>query len=142
MFGRCAGAFVLVAVVTSFWAVGATTTATDDAKVAGKHVYKEDVDRKVALVYGDRVRIGKLDAEGTFVEEYKAPLINKPLKLKEPVYEYRSGVLVRGILNDEGDFVPDAGDKSEIIRFKDYKYTKDALRIYNLPGKFVEKPPE
>ena len=52
---------------------------------------------------------------------------------------YRSGTLIRGIIDDEGDFIPDVG--STVIDFKDYKYSSRAPRIYNLPGKFVQKQP-
>jgi hypothetical protein len=36
----------------------------------------------------------------------------------------------------DGRFVPDLD--SEVIDFKDYKYSPDGIRIYNLPGHFWE----
>ncbi len=57
----------------------------------------------------------------------------------EPVYEYRSGRLIKGELDKEGNFLPDLPGK--VIDFKDYRYSKTAIRIYNLPGSFV-KPSE
>jgi hypothetical protein len=42
--------------------------------------------------------------------------------------------------NDDGSFFPKLGSK--VIDFKDYHYSKDGPRIYNLPGRFVEKGKE
>lgn len=53
------------------------------------------------------------------------------------VYEYRSGVLVPGKLQEYSAFIPEVGGK--IIDFKDYKYTPDGPQIYNLPGFFMKK---
>lgn len=60
---------------------------------------------------------------------------NKPLFNLEPVYEFRSGKLIPGILNANGVFTPD--DTLPIIDISKYIYSKTARRVYNLPGKFV-----
>lgn len=65
------------------------------------------------------------------------PIVNMPARENELVYEFRSGGLVKGRLTDNGNFVPAVGSK--VISFKDYRYDKDLLRIYNLPGIFVKK---
>lgn len=57
-------------------------------------------------------------------------------KPKEPVYEYRCGRLIPGILEKEA-FVPDLDGK--VIEFKTYRWSPTARRIYNLPGRFVTK---
>jgi hypothetical protein len=54
-----------------------------------------------------------------------------------PAYEYRSGRLIPGELDKKGNFVPELGGK--IIPLEDYRPGPNAVRIYNLPGKFVKK---
>lgn len=54
---------------------------------------------------------------------------------KEKVYEYRSGILVPMVFDEYRGLIPEVGGK--IIDFKDYRYTPEARRIYNLPGRFV-----
>lgn len=49
------------------------------------------------------------------------------------VYEFRSWTLIPGII-ENGEFLPDLDNK--IIDFADYRYSKEAKPIYNLPGKF------
>jgi hypothetical protein len=64
-----------------------------------------------------------------------------PLKFPhEPVYEYRSGRLVSGNLDTDGNFLPDVG--APVTDFQDYRPVPGARRIYNLPGRFVEKGQE
>ncbi|HZU39193.1 MAG TPA: hypothetical protein VFA18_24925 [Gemmataceae bacterium] len=103
-----------------------------------------------ALVRDHFYILGHLDAIGDFVPDVGAkrfPLpgpehprkfqwLNVARKPNEPVYEFRCGKLIRGVLNKEGNFVPETG--STPIDFKDYRHGKDALRIYNLPGRFVK----
>ena len=55
----------------------------------------------------------------------------------EEVYEFRSGRLIKGMLQESGNFIPELGSK--IIDFKDYVPNRQP-RIYNLPG--VLKPIE
>lgn len=63
--------------------------------------------------------------------------INQPAIRNEQVYEYRSGRLIPGYLQQNCDFLPEPGEA--IIEFKDYVYSKTSKRIYNLPGKFVKR---
>jgi hypothetical protein len=65
------------------------------------------------------------------------PVINSRRLGREPVYEYRSGRLIKGELDKEGDFIPDLGSK--VTDFKDYRPGKGVPVIYNLPGRFVKK---
>jgi hypothetical protein len=102
----------------------------------------------VALLNGTTYTIGKLDATGRFTPDRKF----SPMKYGSggsglsydmlndspgPAYEYRSGRLILGNIDAQGDFIPDLGSK--VIPFKDYRPGPDALPIYNLPGKFVRK---
>jgi hypothetical protein len=64
-------------------------------------------------------------------------IINARRPGREQVYEYRSGQLIKGELDKEGNFVPELGSK--VMSFKDYRAGKEALQIYNLPGRFVKK---
>jgi len=110
--------------------------------------------RHVAVIRGKQFLMGHLDSRGNFLPhpfvthyEVGQPFkghefyyINLPKKIVESVYEYRSALLVKGILDGEGNFIPAVG--STIVPFKDYRYGKDAPRIYNLPGTFVEKKVE
>jgi hypothetical protein len=114
-----------------------------------------DTDRYVRLRHGHSFfSIGKLDKKGNFLpvpsllhlraESHKSGLPGGTMingHDDEPVYEFRSGRLVKGKIDKEGSFVPDVGEK--VIRFEDYRPEEDITRIYNLPGKFVpDKPKE
>jgi hypothetical protein len=59
--------------------------------------------------------------------------------LTEKVYEYRSGMLIEGHLDRQGNFTPKPG--STILDISDFAYSPAAPRIYNLPGIFVEEKP-
>ncbi len=122
----------------------------DTSPDRGEYVFVKDTQRYVALVRGETQSIGKLDAAGNFLPDPrwfnlkrgqplpKAPpftVINAPPQ--KGVYEYRSGMLIKGDLDEKGNFLPDIG--SEVVSFKDYRYREDGPRIYNLPGKFVRK---
>jgi hypothetical protein len=63
--------------------------------------------------------------------------INRPQFDVESVYEYRSGKLIPGFLTKNWRFSPEGGEK--IIDFSEYQYGPGAIRIYNLPGKFVKR---
>jgi hypothetical protein len=100
--------------------------------------------------YGKWYSVGKLDASGNFLpdrqgvdvgggpfsaaDRFPGTLINGSAG---PVYEYRSGRLILGELDEDGNFIPDL--RGKILAFKDYRPGKDVPRIYNLPGKFVKK---
>jgi hypothetical protein len=70
----------------------------------------------------------------------KAKPINIWTGTRVKCYEFRSGRLILGETLEDGRFVPEIG--SEVIDFKDYKYSPSAIRIYNLPGSFVEVDPK
>ena len=121
--------------------------SAEDKSKEGKeekdYVFKEDTSRWVLRLQNGTLAVGQLDDAGDFVERVKdppLPVYNKPLEGKgreDDVYEYRSGALIKGRLLDTGNFQPEAD--STIISFKDYRFGKDDRRIYNLPGRFVEK---
>src|SRR4051812_21820442 len=92
-----------------------------------------DTDRFVALRYErDSVKslsIGKLDRKGNFLPDPRMMNLRgggssgvPPFTMinshdDEPVYEFRSGRLIKGRIDKEGWFVPDVGEK--VIRFED-----------------------
>ena len=112
-------------------------------------------------VIGKIAEFGHLDNHGEFIPDYGLPIVtrdglvgslnSKPdptfprlyytlpydgawgrtQKVKEEVYEFRSGRLIKGTLHKTGNFVPEIGSK--VIDFKDYD-PLDRRRIYNLPG--------
>jgi hypothetical protein len=116
-----------------------------------QYEYREDLKPYVGLLRQGLVALGHLDPKGNFIplpkvepidprNPFSGPaytIINRPIRPNEPVYEFRSGLLVKGKLTEEGDFVPDQGGK--VIPLRDYHYGKEAPRIYNFPGKFVER---
>jgi len=128
--------FNYVLVGAAAYVVGYSATV-DEAKAdaPAKKPLRPAVSKQfVAQMRGDLVQIGEINQFGDFVERPGDPdplfrIYNKPRQPKEPVYEYRAGTLTKGVLLDNGDFVPDAG--STVISFKDYKPGKDAPRIYN-----------
>jgi hypothetical protein len=108
-------------------------------------VFDLNLSRRVALVAGDQFLHGRLDLDGNFLIEasypinsaYSGPryeLINAPAPV---VYEFRSSRLIKGEIRKDGRFVPEISSK--VIDFKEYKYSPSAIRIYNLPGRFVEE---
>jgi len=114
--------------------------------------FVEDTTRFVGIERGKALVIGKLDRGGNFTADprWQGLTVGQPLSRVPPfqvlnfrrpgwihVYEYRSGRLVKGELDDQGNFVPDLGSK--VIDFKDYRYRSDGIMIYNLPGRFVQK---
>jgi hypothetical protein len=132
-----------------------------DGKV--KYKYDADAPRRVTLKIGEYHYVGFLDEDGDFVMDPDGrfgtmvsgvPITHPPYYTftkdgqAEPVYEYRSGLLIKGklmctgpragLLNDHyWIFVPEIGSK--VIPLKDYLPGRNALEIYNLPGKFVSE---
>jgi hypothetical protein len=116
-----------------------------------EYAYVEDLTRWVEIKRGSSRLFGHLDADGNFVQEFKiaqgAPTsvmprfesITPDRLFLTPVYEFRAGRLVKGVLRQDGHFVPDVGSK--VIRFDDYKYDPGAVPIWNLPGRFQPKVP-
>jgi hypothetical protein len=115
-----------------------------------KYVFVPDTNRWVGVIRDKKVLVGKLDAKGNFAHVLELDLgagfsagvpnfefVNDVgLPEKKKAYEYRSGVLVPGELQRDGSFVPEIGGK--IIHFKDYTYTPDGPKIWNLPGWFSQ----
>jgi len=133
---------------------------------SSEYVFVRDADKWVGVQRGERVLVGKLDAEGNFIKkgyeypfgsgtslmpphkshEYRfAPgtslipphsIINLPVPEPRHVYEMRSFRLIRGVLIRGGTFVPDPGAPE--LSFEEYtrKYTPASLPIWNLPGYF------
>jgi hypothetical protein len=144
----------LACVLYSIWGVLGLGGGQAHAEPGGEKVryeYRQDLKPYVGILRQGLVTLGHLDAKGNFIplprvepidprKPFSGPgytVINKPARLNEPVYEFRSGRLVKGKLTEEGDFVPDEGGK--VISLGDYRYGKEAPRIYNLPGSFVEQ---
>jgi hypothetical protein len=113
-----------------------------------EYVFVKDVARHVGIRRGPHMLIGTLDANGNFLESLRVPagaslsgvppftVINSSGP-PTPVYEYRSGRLIKGELATDGSFVPEIG--SAVIKFEDYRYRPDALLIWNLPGYFMDR---
>lgn len=74
----------------------------------------------------------KVERKGPF-----APRLLEARKPNEKVYEFRSGILIPMIIDEKRGLIPDIA--VDIISFKNYQYTPEARRIYNLPGKFELK---
>jgi hypothetical protein len=131
-----------------------------DEKKAPEHVFVGDTEREVELIRGqDRCLRGKFDAYGNFIPRTEelmpatptgavgGPYVSNRMvltpaqkaagKQKEDVYEFRSRVLIPGTLDDRGKFTPAIG--GDIIPFKDYRYSLEARRIWNLPGYFMRR---
>jgi hypothetical protein len=92
----------------------------------GGLVFVPDTRRWVAIQIGEFLSIGKLDQAGNFAPERQWLNMRGELSAVPPC-----------TFDDEGRFVAELG--SRVVDFKDYRYSKDALRIYNLPGYFVPK---
>ena len=111
-----------------------------------QYEYRQALKRLVALSREEGIYFGHLDARGNFVKlpgakpldgSFGPKSINWRRNADESVYEFRTGALIKGKFDARLNFIPDVG--STVISFKDYRYSKDAIRIYNLPGTFVEK---
>jgi len=157
---------VVVLVILAF--LEGTREATPQELPVKRWEFKQDLERSVGLLRGGLIFVGKLDEDGTFVfdpsktpldpKEMEAakldvPIINVPqtepirknhdgvyvtVTPPESVMEFRSGWLIRGKLTAEGDFVPDAYGK--VTEFRSQWTGPGGVRIYNLPGRFVEVP--
>ncbi len=132
------------------WAVVLLTwcSAAPQAGDEEEYVFVK-TDRWVTLIQGQTESIGKLDEAGNFIPDKAffqrkrgqpgsspgSTLLNGAAQ--KGIYEYRSGRLIPGEIDDDGNFIPIVGEK--IIDFKDYRYHPKGPKIYNLPGKFVRK---
>ena len=128
-----------------FFLVASVLLGSDDLD---NYVFMPDADQLVEVCYGPTAAIGKLDAAGNFLptqinlrkgQSHSAVTNIKMLnpKAEKNVYEFRSGRLIKGELNQNGYFVPEIGSK--VIDFKDYHYREGGPRIWNLPGRFEKK---
>jgi hypothetical protein len=126
--------------------------SAQDARTPDPEEYEfvEDTGQWIMLIQGETESIGKLDAAGNFVPDKRWFQLRKlqPLSAvpavdlingtaQKGVYEFRSGRLIPGDIDDKLNFIPTVGGR--IIDFKDYRYSAKAAKIYNLPGKFVRK---
>lgn len=117
------------------------------APMPTEYEFVPNTDTWFRLSRGGRIDIGKLDEAGNFVPDPRwcnVPGVASGVPLGEllngpagPAYEYRSGRLIPGELDKKGYFIPEIGGK--IISLEDYRPGPKAIRIYNLPGKFVKK---
>jgi len=130
----------------------ASRGAADDKPPAKQTEFRQDLKRSVAWVHGKQFLLGHLDAKGNFLPDpiMTRYVVGQPwggsrwfdyLNLsrgpKETVYEFRSGLLVKGTLYPDGKFVPET--RATIIKFSEYRFGPDSPRIFNLPGRFVER---
>src|SRR5229473_3577874 len=111
-----------------------------DLSGEARYEYVEDRSRAVAVHFGETLIMGKIDRAGNFVPNpgqralkmgmpgSGAPplIINYRRPGIERVFEYRSGRLIKGELDREGNFVPELGSK--VISFKDYHYSPKAFQ--------------
>jgi hypothetical protein len=136
------------------FAIGVTAAMMLGAPVpAGQYVFVLDTHRWVKVCRRDNKKLywslGKLDAAGNFIAEAGCYNLTTEQNAVPPgmvylnengmnaVYEYRSGRLIIGKLDQETDnFIPDLGGK--VIDFKEYRYGVD-VPIWNLPGYFMPK---
>lgn len=117
-------------------------------------IYVPIEDRRVGIYRDKALLVGTLDQHGEFNLAHKYLehpetgaifIISGPeferisvmSKSPEKVYEYRSGILIPGVLGLDGRFVPEVG--GTIIKFKYYRSSLTARRIWNLPGTFKIK---
>ena len=138
------------------------SAATGKQQVEYKFV--PNTERLVGIYRRDSLLIGQLDSEGEFHQTrrfdplpilgsdeldvlkiivYSGPAyerLNQGTETPMRVYEFRSGMLIPGTIRERGNFVPEEGGK--IVSFKTYQYSKSAIPIWNLPGRYeiVVKP--
>ncbi len=124
---------------------GLTAPAQDE------YVYVPDTKRLVALTRNGCEIVGHLDETGFFTPDPKWPVVQggHPTSGVDidllngwpgTAYEYRSGRLILGMIDQKGNFVPNLGSK--VISFEQYRPGGNAPPIYNLPGRFVKKGEE
>jgi hypothetical protein len=115
------------------------------------YIFVPDTSRQIRLCRGDEQLFGRFDSEGNFIQEQKFPvtaeLSSAPCGIcltfvgpgiePIPVFEYRSGRLIPGVINDTGSFVPNLGGTTS--SFKEYRCGPGVPPIWNLPGYFVSK---
>lgn len=114
--------------------------------------FVEDTNRYVAWKRNGVFFLGRIDKHGNLIPERshqgsvqisRLPpytYITTPTPVGESVFEFRSGMLIRGSINSEHAFIPTLG--AQVLPFREYKYGPAAPRIYNLPGYYArtDKP--
>lgn len=126
-------------------------TAGGAAEPEEELVFVKDTNRLVSLTRHDWETVGHLDETGWFTPDPKYPVVrgHRPstsgsitLLNGSPgtAYEYRSGRLILGEFDQDGNFVPGLGTK--VIAFEQYKPGGNAPLIYNQPGRWVRKGEE
>src|SRR6478735_3317497 len=85
-----------------------------------EYIFVPDTDRWVCVYRKKWQLIGKLDANGDFIDKYKYSkgaglslvprftVINHFGQRPRTVYEFRSGSLIKGQMTSIGDFIPEA----------------------------------
>lgn len=112
-------------------------------------VYIQDLSRRVGVYSGGDLLIGRLDSNGALLVEIhdvgaksftRLPIYQlitpSTIEGTRAVYEFRSGRLIKGHMLNGGRFIPDLG--SLVLDFAEYKFSRNAIPIYNLPGYFRE----
>ncbi len=123
----------------------------------GEYNFVLDTERMVGIDKSDCTEVGKLDKNGVFTVHYKRTFstaqtgekfsigggpgyarlnITGPYPAK--AFEFRSGNLHPGVMEEGGRFVPDANGK--VVSFSNYRYSPVTPPIWNLPGYFRPKP--
>src|SRR6516162_4264560 len=88
-----------------------------------EYAFVPSAEGHVAIVRDEWLLIGKLDASGNFEHQWKYPkssplsgipafrIINFRSAKLSIAYEFRSGMLIKGEIQENGSFVPEAGSK-------------------------------
>ncbi|MBX9625689.1 MAG: hypothetical protein K2X82_17945 [Gemmataceae bacterium] len=145
--------FAFVGVPALLFASGGAAMTDPPAAPPVRYKFVENTDRWVRVIRGKWEFTGKLDKNGEFTQEFRAPA-GGPATMMPPAdllagpgqlgaaakaYEIRFGTLIPGTLRKDGLFVPEVGGK--VIKFADYKYSPEGPQIWNLPGWFVPDDP-
>jgi hypothetical protein len=116
--------------------------------LASEYLYEPVAGLRVRHHVGQWPCVGTLDSKGNFIPDLTTlnstfgsiggpRLLIEPKIPNETVYEFRSGILIPMIIDVKGRLVPEVGGR--IIDFKDYRFLPSGRRVYNLPGRFVQK---
>jgi hypothetical protein len=127
------------------------------APTGWEYVFVTDTERRVGVRQGPTLRIGTLDADGTFHQSGSFNVLRSagPIILMQDGSERRGGEVIPpyvnitpsgrcyrlkerkltlGEINGNGDFILDP--KAPEILFQEYKPDRSQFPIWNLPGRF------
>jgi hypothetical protein len=125
-----------------------------------EYVFQLDLTPLLGIVRDGKCWLGHLNDSGDFVPDHSEHLpqgfkagqpfssvslftfLNFPKIITgESVFEFRSGRLIKGVLHQDGRFVPDVDSKVIDLKdyLKDYRPGPGEVRIYNLPGRLALK---